>query len=324
MHVHFVPLVGSLSSYKLYVRYDPTINGNGGGGSGNGGGDTGFFDTSTGHIVPVAYDTVTKSNATNRTYAMPVYSALDASTPFAQVSNGFVGGGSDGLTQLDASHTLTTIYSQAVNGNLVQTAQVNLSQGDFTLALGFGTGGADAVSSAEATLATPFNQLVQSYEKGWQAYDAGMIRPGSSLSGIAAAQMPLLSNESYLSANVIKASEDKTFAGAEAASLASPWGQAVSAGDPNNTYFGSYREVFARDLYEAWTGLVADGHLATARNAVLFLFDRQQQADGSMPRHSLVNGKPAPDSFHTQLDECSYPVLIAWTLGMTDSNLYQQ
>ena len=324
MHVHFVPLVGSLSSYKLYVRYDPTINGNGGGGSGNGGGDTGIFDTSTGHIVPVAYDTVTKSNATNRTYAVPVYSALDASTPFAQVSNGFVGGGSDGLTQLDASHTLTTIYSQAVNGNLVQTAQVNLSQGDFTLALGFGTGGADAVSSAEATLATPFNQLVQSYEKGWQAYDAGLIRPGSSLSGIAAAQMPLLTNEYYLSANVIKASEDKTFAGAEAASLASPWGQAVSAGDPNNTYFGSYREVFARDLYEAWTGFFLDGDLQTARDLVNFLFTRQQQADGSMPRNSLLNGKLAPDSFGTQLDEASYPIMMAYQMGMTDSNLYQK
>src|SRR5947207_11028049 len=37
MHVHFVPLVGDLSTYKLYIRYDPSINGNGGG-SGNGGG----------------------------------------------------------------------------------------------------------------------------------------------------------------------------------------------------------------------------------------------------------------------------------------------
>ena len=51
----------------------------------------------------------------------------------------------------------------------------------------------------------------------------------------------------------MKAAEDKTFPGAVAAALASPWGQAVSAGDPANTYFGSYREVFARDLYEAWT-----------------------------------------------------------------------
>ena len=58
-----------------------------------------------------------------------------------------------------------------------------------------------------------------------------------------------------------------------------------------NTYFGSYREVFARDLYEAWTGLIADGDLATAQAATLFLFERQQLPDGSMPRNSLVNGK---------------------------------
>src|SRR3989442_15843936 len=47
MNVRFMALVGSLSNYKLYVRYDPSINGNGGGGSGNGGGDTGVLDIST-------------------------------------------------------------------------------------------------------------------------------------------------------------------------------------------------------------------------------------------------------------------------------------
>ncbi|HEY6058471.1 MAG TPA: glycoside hydrolase family 15 protein, partial [Candidatus Limnocylindrales bacterium] len=124
------------------------------------------------------------------------------------------------------------------------------------------------------------------------------------------------------SANVIKASEDKTFPGAIVAAPASPWGQAIPAGDPNNTYFGSYREVFARDLYEAWTGLLADGDLATARDAVNFLFLRQQAADGSMPRNSLVNGRVAPDSFGTQLDETAYPILMADQLGMTDASLY--
>ena len=125
-----------------------------------------------------------------------------------------------------------------------------------------------------------------------------------------------------MSANVLKASEDKTFPGAIVASLASPWGQAVSAGDPANTYFGSYREVFARDLYETWTGLVAAGDLATARDATLFLFERQQLPDGSMPRNSLVNGKTAPDSFGTQLDEVAYPILMAQQLGLTDASLY--
>ncbi len=121
---------------------------------------------------------------------------------------------------------------------------------------------------------------------------------------------------------MLKASEDKTFPGAIVASLASPWGQAVSAGDPANTYFGSYREVFARDLYETWTGLVAAGDLATARAATLFLFERQQLPDGSMPRNSLVNGKVAPDSFGTQLDEVAYPILMAQQLGLTDAALY--
>ena len=125
-----------------------------------------------------------------------------------------------------------------------------------------------------------------------------------------------------MNANVLKASEDKTFPGAIVASMASPWGQAVSAGDPGNTYFGSYREIFARDLYEIWTGLMAVGDRATARAATLFLFERQQQADGSMPRNSLVNGKTAPDSFGTQLDETAYPLLMADELHLTDASLY--
>ena len=120
---------------------------------------------------------------------------------------------------------------------------------------------------------------------------------------------------------MLKASEDKTFPGAIVASLASPWGQAVSAGDPANTYFGSYREVFARDLYETFTGLVAAGDIATAKDTVRFLFNRQQQPDGSIPRNSLVNGKTAPDSFGIQLDEVAYPILMARTVGLTGQHV---
>jgi glucoamylase len=323
MNVQFIALVGKLSSYKLYVRYDPSINGNGGGGSGNGGGDNGTIDTSTGHNIPIAFDTNTASQAVNRTYAVPVYSALDASIPFTQVSNGFVGQPSDGLVQLDASHSLTALYSQATNGNLVQTSQADLSKGsNFMLALGFGTVQADAVSAAEASLATKFNKIQKSYESGWDAYDNGLTAPPPQFKGVTGKQWHQLVAEYYLSANVVKASEDKTFPGAIVASLSSPWGQAVSAGDPNNLFFGSYREVFARDVYEAWTGLLLDGDLATARDVVNFLFKKQQQADGSMPRNSLLNGKTAPDSFGTQLDEASYPIIMAYQLGMTDNSLY--
>ena len=323
MQVRFQALVGSRSNYKFYVRYEPIINGNGGGGASNGGGDSTTLDTSTGHVIPIAYDTNTKSNAANRDYAVPVYSALDASKPFLQASNGFAGGASDGQTQLDASHQLTSLYTQALNGHVAQTVQLDFSQGDkVALALGFGTDQKSAINAAEGTLGTEFEKTQRSFERAWDKYDEGLVEPPSSLKGTTKAQWTALVKQYYLSANVIKASEDKTFAGAEVASLASPWGQAVSAGDPNNLYFGSYREVFARDLYEAWTGFYLDGDLATARDLVTYLFTKQQQADGSIPRNSLLNGLKAPDSNGTQLDEASYPIIMAYQLHMHDSSLY--
>ena len=104
-------------------------------------------------------------------------------------------------------------------------------------------------------------------------------------------------HEYYESVNVVRASVDKTFPGALVAGLASPWGQSVPAGnltDGEPTYFGSYREVFARDLYEGFTTLLLAGDRRTAQATTRFLFDDQQQADGSMPRNSLLNGRPPP------------------------------
>ena len=323
MNVKFRPAIAGL---RLYVRFDPTVNGNGGGGAGNGGADRATIDDSTGDPVLVAFDPVTATNAANRDYAQPVYAALDG--PFSEATSGFVGAASDGLVQLDASHALTTTYDEAIGGNVVQTARVELKGdasggGKAILALGFGASQDEAVDAAEGSLRIGFARAQAAYVDGWRQYDRSLTKPRTErLPGIRRADQKRLEDEYYLSANVIKASEDKTFPGAIVASLASPWGQAVSAGDPANTYFGSYREVFARDLYESWTGLVTAGDLATARDATLFLFERQQLPDGSMPRNSLVNGKVAPDSFGTQLDETAYPILMAYQLGLTDASLY--
>jgi glucan 1,4-alpha-glucosidase len=308
--------------YRLYVRFDPTVNGNGGGGTGNGGADSAAVDDSTGRPVLVASDPVTATNAANRDYAQPVYAALDGS--FDEATSGYAGAGSDGLVQLDAAHALTKTWSEALGGNVVQTARLHLVDGKTVLALGFGGAQADAVGAAEGSLQAGFDAALDVYRQGWNQYDEGLAKPRTErLKNLPPSDRNALEDAYYASANVIKASEDKTFPGAIVASLASPWGQAVSAGDPANTYFGSYREAFARDLYEAWTGLVADGDLATARAATLFLFERQQLPDGSMPRNSLVNGKVAPDSFGTQLDETAYPILMAYQLGLTDASLYE-
>ncbi|MGA2014562.1 MAG: glucodextranase DOMON-like domain-containing protein, partial [Solirubrobacteraceae bacterium] len=170
-----------------------------------------------------------------------------------------------------------------------------------------------------ASVSQSFPAVLRAYERGWKQYDAGLRRPSPSL-GTAA------DNEYYESVNVVKASEDKTFPGAIAAGLDSPWGQSVPAGNATNgkpDYFGSYREVFARDLYEAFTGLLVAGDVSTAQQATLFLFDRQQLPSGAMPRNSLENGKAAPDTGGVQLDETSYPILMDWQSGLArDSELY--
>lgn len=317
VRTRYVPLSRAARGYHLYVRLDATVAGNGGGGPGNGGADTAVVDRSTGRPVPVSYDTKTTTTAVNRDYGVPSYLALRADAPFGAVSSGFAGTASDGLSTLDATHTLSPRYDTATNGNVEQTAAVRRGRDDqFTLALGFGTTQAAAVRTAGATIGTPLARLTAAYVNSWRAYDRSLRTPSGHLPGLTRSQQQAAVRTYYTGANVVKASEDKTFPGAVAASLSSPWGQAVSAGDPANTYFGSYREVFSRDLYEAFTAMLTDGDLATARAATRFLLLRQQLPDGSMPRNSLLNGKVAPDSFNMQLDETSYPILMTLQSGL--------
>ena len=319
----------NVSGLHLYARLDAHVNGDGGGGTDNAGGNTGTVDTSTGSPVPVVSNTSTATEAVNRTYAVPTFMALRAAAPSPAASVGYAGTSSDGLAELDATHTLSPAYDSAPDGHITATEELTRdSSGDVTLALGFGRTQAQAVNTAGASLARPFGWTALQYAAGWLGYDRGLHRPPLHYPGLTAAQGFDLARRYYLSANVIKASEDKTFPGAIVASLASPWGQAVAAGTAVNgkpVYFGSYREVFARDLYEAFTGLLTDGDLATARAATLFLFDRQQLANGQLPRNSLVNGKSAPDTGGNQLDETSYPILMALQSGLGgDTTLWQQ
>jgi glucoamylase len=303
-----VRLESGTPGLKLYVRLDPTVNGNGGGGTPNGGADDASIDPATGALVSVDENTAT--NAVNRDYAVPTAMALRADRPFLAASSGFAGTPSDGLSQLDASHRLTSGYATAADGNVVQTALLDTRRGPVTLALGFGRTADAAVSVAGAATRTPFAATARRFHTGWAAYDRTLRRP----SGDRRTRLAY-----YLSANVLKASEDKTFPGAVVASLASPWGQAVSAGDTPGgraVYFGSYREVFARDLYESFTGLLAAGDRRTARDTVRFLFERQQLADGRFPRNSLLNGRVAPDTGGDQLDETAYPILMAYQAGL--------
>ena len=334
MKVSLVPLPGAPAGLSVYLRFNPLLNGHGGGGSANSGGESATTAHTARGPVPLAYSTNSFTEAVNRSYATPSYAALAASTPFGAVETGFAGTSSDGLTELDSSGSLTSAAPDADNGNVVQTVKLALGSGaahgnSVTVALGFGTTPDAAVSTALAASATPFAATLAAYQAGWRAYDAHLLPPGGGGGAHGVRPTAGQTGAYYLSANVLKASEDKTFPGATAASLASPWGQAVPAGQPASDglapYFGSYREVFPRDTYEAFTGFLTDGDLATARQIVRFLFADMQRADGSFPRNGLLNGAAAPDTGGLQLDETADPILMAWQAGLAgDSALYTQ
>ena len=322
------------SGLKLYVRYDASIGGNGGGGdpaTQNGGADTAAVDAATTALV--SGDAATTTDATNRDYAAPLAGALRSSHRFLQAQSGFVGTPSDGLTQLDARHRLDRLTTTARAGNVVQTALIDTGPAaagrplQAQLALGFGRDASSAVATAGLTAAASFPRLRADYAAGWEAYDRGLRLPSAADLASTGPDAPAAAAQARLSANVLKASEDKTFPGAIVASLASPWGQAVSAGErPGGApgrYFGSYREVFGRDLYEAFTGLLSVGDVATAQDATRFLLERQQLPDGRLPRNSLLNGRAAPDTGGDQLDQTSYAILMAWQSGLAgDTGLY--
>jgi glucoamylase len=289
METRFQALSGG--PYQVYVLYNPSL-------AGSGGGDTGA--TSGG--VLVANDG-------------SIASALVSSLGFAQTSSGYSQRPSDGLVDLRANKHLTTLFDSASEpGNLVQIAQTSVGNDTtFTLALGFGASRIEAISNANASLAAGFAGVRSKYENGWHAYLAGLKSTPNSIT------TNNLIPQYNVALMVLKALEDKTFPGAGIAALATPWGDFVNADDccVFDTNHGGYQAVFGRDLYEVATAQLAAGDTDAANRYLDFLLNRQLQADGSLPRNSQVNGAPLPGD--TQLDEVSYPLILAWQLNRTDA-----
>jgi glucoamylase len=306
------PLSGSVRSVrnlKLYVRYDATIDNTGGGGPANAAPNDATVDPATTALVS------SDTHPATGPFAAQVVGALAANRPFLAESSGFVGTPSDGLAQLDSSHQLVQRYQSAENGNVVQTARIDTVAGrPFTLALGLGANSARAIDTARRSATRSFGATAAQYGRGWRVYDGALRRPPQNLPGFSGAAAATMRQRYWLSANVLKAAEDKTNRGAFVASPTDPWGQAVPA---TTTHPGwTYREVFARDSYETFTGLLIDGDRASAREMVSFLFDHVQQADGSFPRDSELDGAVAPDTFGlSEIDQDSYPLLMAWQAG---------
>jgi glucoamylase len=232
-----------------------------------------------------------------------VASALLSSTRLEEPSSGFAGT-SDGYTDLLLHHRLDWSYVRAENGNVIQAAKTDGTH--FTLALGFGAAPSGAVAAARASLQKGFAAVSLEYANGWHTY----------LSGLRRVPAPY-AHEFRLAAMVLKAHEDKTYRGAMIASMSIPWGNAVRADKPT---VGGYHLIWARDLYEIATSLLAAGDRAAAERALNYLFTVQQKRDGSFPQNSWLDGKPYWTAL--QMDEVSYPVILAWQLDRTNADTW--
>jgi len=297
-------------AYKLYVLYNPSL-------AGGGGNDIGAWDA--------ANDALVASDA-QPVFGGTVASALKSSAGFSAHSTGYSGTSSDGYTDLAADRQLTNQYDTASSGgNIVQIGQIPVG-GDtsFTLALGFGADRGGAAAAANASLSTGFAAAESSYRGGWESYLAGKPVPAA-----VAGDTPR--RRTYnVGVMSLHAMEDKTFPGANVASLATPWGDFVDG----SALSDGYHRVWARDLYQQGTALLAAGDAAQAKRMAQWLWSRQQitawtQGDGvwygpgAFPRYSPVSGvsgaSPQQLGCCEQLDQDAFPIVLAWQTGLTDA-----
>lgn len=223
---------------------------------------------------------------------------LAASIPFTKTSAGFVGF-SDGWRDVSQHLDMEWEFGKALDGNVALTAQLDLSKSsEFVLALAFGNTLQNAISCLLQSLSTPFEEHKKLFIDQWaNAYKD--ILPLERFS----VEKTNLYHASY---RILLAHEDKRYPGAMIASLTIPWGEAANDADR-----GGYHLVWTRDMCNTAIALLAAGDALHPLHALIYLAASQQE-DGGFPQNFWIDGDPFWNGI--QLDEVSFPILLAWHL----------
>jgi glucoamylase len=272
--VRFEPLQGQLSNYRLYVLLSPHL-------ANSGYGNTGWVGDYKGATMFFAeHDGVTL--------------ALASSAPWAKKSVGFVGT-SDGWQDLSQHFQMEWEYTRAENGNIAITGEIDLqaSQGEFVLALGFGGIWSEAGQQARAALFEDYAELRSHYVAQWKNWQDGLLK----------LDQPQRSGDLYrTSAAVLRTHESKDFLGGVIASLSIPWG--FNKGDED---LGGYHLIWPRDLVETAGAMLAAGAVIDAAKVLRYL-EATQEAEGNWPQNMWLDGRAY---WHgVQMDETAFPVLL--------------
>ncbi|MBS1798042.1 MAG: glucoamylase [Acidobacteria bacterium] len=297
---------------NLFVYYDPSLK------------NSGMHDSAwiQGGALLAQDDNIASALVANPSFNRNISNEVVAE---GLSTNGFFGV-NDGLTQLKNKPGDVNLdsYDKAENGNVVQVSTINPTKyrtyyrqsvityaGEpiepFTIALGFGKTPEEALKTAQISLQKGFKKCQAEYDKSWTDYVKTLPKVDAKYQ-----------NQFNMAAMVLKAFEDKTTRGGNVASLSTPWG----GGNNGNETTTGYHLVWSRDLYQVATAAMALGDKAAAERALEFLFKYQQRADGSFPQISFLDGRQVGDSI--QMDEVSFPLILAYQLGKTDKKTYEQ
>jgi glucoamylase len=273
----FVPLQGTLEDYHLYVLLAPHL-------ANRGADNTARIDDYKG--VPMLF----AEQAANAL-------ALACSVPWLGRSAGFVGV-SDGWQDLARHSQMLWHYMLAEDGNVALTGEVdlNVADGSFVLALGFGRNTHEAGQRALASLLDGFDAARAEYTRGWQAWQQTLHELQLDR------KVPAHHDLYRVSTAVMRVHEAKRFPGGLIASLSIPWG--ASKGDDD---LGGYHLVWPRDLVEVAGGLLAAGAAEDAGRVLEYL-QVTQEADGHWPQNMWLDGRSFWGGI--QMDETAFPILL--------------
>ncbi len=272
--VRFEALQGQLSDYRLYALLSPHL-------ANCGSDNTGWVGDYKGVPMFLAEHAGTAL-------------ALGCSVPWKKMSVGFVGY-SDGWQDISRHFEMQWQYQRAEKGNIACTGEIDLvpCNGEFILALGFGSIVTEAGQQVRSSLLEDYDELRYHYVFHWKNWQDTLIK----------LDQPEREYDLYrASTAVLRTHESKDFLGGIIASLSIPWG--FNKGDED---LGGYHLIWPRDLVETAGALLAAGAVSDAARVLRYL-EATQEAAGHWEQNLWLDGRPYWSGI--QMDETAFPILL--------------
>ncbi|HEY5463077.1 MAG TPA: glycoside hydrolase family 15 protein [Hanamia sp.] len=266
---------GDKSKYKIFLLLAPHLND-------QGGNNDGWIADYKG--IPMLF-----ANREGITLAVACFYA-----DFIKRSVGYVGT-SDGYTDIQQHKKMEWQYSEAHNGNIALTAEIDISKTqEFIIAISFGVKEEDAAHHAWASLLDGYDTAREEYINGWKKFQKKLHSVKSDKNTI---------GKNYrTSAAVLNINLSKKFPGGVVASLSIPWGEAKGDSDK-----AGYHLVWPRDLVETSGGFVALDSKDEAIQILNYLM-ATQEADGKWSQNMWLGGQPNWTGL--QMDEIALPIVL--------------